>query len=345
MCKIFLINNLQTLGPSLLECLRSHLNANRSVIMATDIMESLSQFLYHHEDERNDPLLSAQCIDCDNSCGAQYCSESCSQEAKMTEGHQFICHRASEALNQIRSVDSRGHLELAVKLYAKFATAAIQLFYSSNESTEISTVSHADRMKAVASSVGEKFLSQYHHVDFTRTLHAHRSGLIEIPDSLFESIIFPAYFASNLAGPLAVCKQIFLSSDPALWRNPLDHSAAAQNGVDCSQLSEAFINAPIFADTFFSKVMGTFASNTLSIYVPSPLDRLLTRFMSLNTEANGGHSISSLPLITSREKITECADYLIQFNKHIHQQSSEVGGWYKVALLIARACYVTCIVP
>ena len=320
--KVFL-NFFQTLGPSLLECLRSHLKANRNVSDATEIMESLSQILYHHEDEYNDPLLSAHCIDCENSCGAQYCSEVCYEEAKMTEGHLFICHRAAEALINIRSVDSRGHLELAVKLYSKFAVTTIQEFYGSN--TEVSFLSNVDRMKAAASSVGEKFLSQYHHVDFTRTIHAHRSGLIDIPDSLFENIIFPAYFASNLAGPLAVCKQMFLSSDPALWLNPFYPSAHTQSGLDSSQLSDAFVNSPIFADTFFSQVMGTFASNTLSIYVPSPLDRLLTTFMSLKKDSREGMK-GSPPASVSKERLSECVDYLIQFNKHIHQQTTEVSN-------------------
>lgn len=239
----------------------------------------------------------------------------------MTDGHFFTCHRAAEALNHIRSVDSRGHLELAVKLYTKFAMATIQEFYGSN--TDSTEISYTEKMKALASAVGDKFLSQYHHVDFTRTIHAHRSGLIDIPDSLFENIIFPAYFASTLAGPLAVCKQIFLSSDPALWRNPFDHSAPAKSGFDSSELSDAFVNSPIFADTFFSQVMGTFASNTLSIYVPSPLDRLLTTFMSLSREGLNNSSPPTLSL--SKEKLSECVDYLIQFNKHIHQQTTEVS--------------------
>jgi hypothetical protein len=113
--------------------------------------------------------------------------------------------------------------------------------------------------------------------------------------------------------------------------------AAPMQNASVSVSSDAFVNSPIFADTFFSQVMGTFASNTLSIYVPSPLDRLLTTFMSLSREGLNNSSPPTLSL--SREKLSECVDYLIQFNKHIHQKTTEVSTTI-AASFIRRVSYL-----
>ena len=196
---------------------------------------------------------------CNNNCGVMYCSDQC-MNLGQSKGHSWLCESYQTVQNstqQMHATDTKGHYGLAAKIYARIAAQCLERVLH-DDSIDISEE---------AMRVGMEMLAEYHTEDFTRTMHVYRTGRMEIDQGMFDNIIFPAYFSSVLSTPLALCKEIFQQSGTVLW-------GVGALGV---MRSEQFLSSPIFSEQFFSKIIGTFVVNCLSVHVPSPLNFMLSR--------------------------------------------------------------------
>ena len=121
----------QTIGPKVLECLRTHLfsGCNHSIEEADSIMHGLESLIYANEGDKSNPRISFSAVSCKNNCGTVYCSEICFSHS-MTAGHYFLCKDAEHELSRIRTFDTRGHLGMALKLYAIIARRTVTKFQS-----------------------------------------------------------------------------------------------------------------------------------------------------------------------------------------------------------------------
>lgn len=229
---------------------------------------------------------------CANQCGAMYCSEHCLQ-LSVSKGHEWLCEHYQTELptsQQLRSIDSRGHYGQACKVYANIAAVCLHnITTASNNSRNSSSSSNSssggetekvekeevekevqeeeEDVAGEAMRVAEALLRGYHFEDYARTMHAHRTGsLEEIDPGMFARIIFPAYFSAQLATPLALCQETFRQSGAVLWGNDANGRKRAA----------AFLTSPIFSEQFYSRIIGTFVVNCLSVHVASPLDNVLS---------------------------------------------------------------------
>ena len=187
------------------------------------------------------------------------------------KGHSWLCESLqtlSNSSQQLRDIDTKGHFGIAAKVYARIAS---QCLVNKQKDTSIN-------LSLDAVSVADSLLSEYQSNDFTRTMHAYRTGMFEIDPSMFTNIIFPAYFSSQLATPLELTKEIFLQSGVTLW------------GDDAQQCSAEFLSSEIFSEQFYSMLVGIFVTNCLSVHVASPLDKVWADARHLNHSKNAEES-------------------------------------------------------
>jgi hypothetical protein len=214
---------------------------------------------------------------CSRTCGTVYCSPKCKELAQV-QGHDWICQSLQTAANcsaALNDIDERGHFGAAVKLYARIA-AQTRMNVEADSSLDIAKN---------ALEVANALLAEYHYEDFALTMHAFRTGRLEVDPDIFQSIIFPAYFNSCLATPLTLCKNIFIQSGPILWSQDLKRGMTADDITDFGlQRATAFLSSEIFSEKYFSRILGTFAINNLSVHVSSPLDHVLSEAKRINTE-------------------------------------------------------------
>jgi hypothetical protein len=82
-----------------------------------------------------------------------------------------------------------------------------------------------------------------------------------VSDSMFETIISPAYFSSRLEVPLGIIKSIFRDQSP--WGNT----------VQGAERMETFLGSEIFSDFYFRHLMGVFMCNVLHVRIEAVVDR------------------------------------------------------------------------
>ena len=80
-------------------------------------------------------------------------------------------------------------------------------------------------------------------------------------DTMFESVISPAYFSSRLETPLGIIKSIFRDQSP--WGNTT---------VGAERM-ETFLGSEIFSDLYFRHLMGVFMCNVLHVRIEAVVDR------------------------------------------------------------------------
>jgi hypothetical protein len=255
-------------------------------VLPNDLLLEFKAFMDHEgcsnreklirELENSLPSVSKSClrtqVPCPQRCGITYCSEKCFTLAK-SKGHDWLCESyqtVRDSYQQMRSFDSQGHYGLAAKFYAQIAAHCLQSIQD-DPNVDIS----AESLKFC-----EKIFDNYHTEDFTRTIHAYRTGNMEVDPEMFKNIIFPAYFSSVLSTPYALCKEIFQQSGAVLW------------GTDAKGRlrSEQFLSSPIFTEPVYARIVGTFAVNCLSVHVSSPVEFMLAeaiRVRSLATASGG----------------------------------------------------------
>ena len=111
------------------------------------------------------------------------------------------------------------------------------------------------------------------NADYCRTVHAFRSGFIEVDPSMqtmFDTLIAPAYYASNLEHPLSLIKAIFESSGRQ-WVTDDEKlkyvgSAEAPDWVSIGQnRAKMFINSSPFSEYSFRRMIGCMFVNALSV--------------------------------------------------------------------------------
>ncbi|RYG63232.1 SET domain-containing protein-lysine N-methyltransferase [archaeon] len=222
-----------------------------------------------------------------DACDHAYCSQACMDLAAF-KGHAWLCDCYQHSHHQPTSGSSRyqqqhrlsdfndekGHFGLASKVYARIAEETRRHLVSSPYTVDIA-------WEAVA--VAEKLLAAYHTEDFAMAMHVHRTGRLEVDPEMFQSLLFPAYFSAHLAAPLALTKDVFAQSGPVLWSNN-----GLVSSVEGLERSQAFLSSPIFSEQFYSRILGTFVVNCLSVYVPSPLDYILAQALALQAQAHAG---------------------------------------------------------
>ena len=251
--------NCSNCGAIIGSCLFKYINADLKDFpseKSESIMEVLNDTMakLNVSPSSNESILS---ITCKNECGAIYCNEECLSTAN-SSGHLFNCKHSELKINELRNLDLRGHFGLALKFYSLIANS---LSFGLNDNLK----DKKHEFATVSLMNFESMLANYHSVDFTRTIHAHRTGMIDVDQNMFENLLFPAYFSSHLEYPLQIIKDIFLlCSDQIVWEKDINDQTSTFN------YSQDFVNSPIFSDLNFSKLMGTFAVNCLSVYIPSP---------------------------------------------------------------------------
>ena len=212
---------------------------------------------------------------CPRGCGSAFCSPTCLNTARQ-QGHDWLCSSFTAGtgvtqLADLEQIDEQGHVGAAAKVYARIA-AITHSRYRLDTSQDLA---------ALALTVAKELLEEYHYEDFCLTKHAFRTGRLEVDPDMFDRLLFPAYFDGHLATPLAVIKQIFAISGSVLF-SYLDDCDIALTSVPSDvgrQRAQLFVHSEIFTDKFFSRVMGTFAVNNVSVVVPSPLNDALAQAM------------------------------------------------------------------
>jgi len=156
---------------------------------------------------------------CGSTSCARFCSKPCLDEAE-SQGCLFLCPCMScELKEELLAMDPRGHLLLALKVYAKVALSYIQQRLASGATPTASNQAQAQPQHVDVESVAASAVKGFHSEDWCHTKHAVRSGRWELLDrSLFDTLIAPAYYESHLQGPLQLFKQIFSPSNPA-WQH------------------------------------------------------------------------------------------------------------------------------
>ena len=94
------------------------------------------------------------------------------------KGHSWLCESLqtlSNSSQQLRDIDTKGHFGIAAKVYARIAS---QCLVNKQKDTSIN-------LSLDAVSVADSLLSEYQSNDFTRTMHAYRTGMFEIDPSMF----------------------------------------------------------------------------------------------------------------------------------------------------------------
>lgn len=181
------------------------------------------------------------CLKCDV-CTAIYCSEKCRQLSR-DSGHQWLCGAyASGVVDRLNEKDPRGHILLALDVYAKIAQDML---------THPSVPAHS----FVAS-----VLEGVQVLDYCRITHAFRCGLKAVDEELFASLIAPAYFRSYLEEALELFESYFNSATiRVFWGD--------QEGEGGGGRCEEFLGSELFTENFFRHIIGAFASNCLEIKV------------------------------------------------------------------------------
>jgi hypothetical protein len=81
-----------------------------------------------------------------------------------------------------------------------------------------------------------------------------------VSDTMFETVISPAYFSSRLEVPLGIIKSIFRDQSP--WGNT----------VQGAERMETFLGSEIFSDFYFRHLMGVFMCNVLHVRIEAVVD-------------------------------------------------------------------------
>jgi len=186
---------------------------------------------------------------CSSLCGCSYCSESCNITA-ISNGHQWLCaaYTNGGVIDQLSCTDTQGHIILALKVYAKVAQTMLE---------------HPSFSGLISIAL---ILNNIQQADYCRTAHAFRSGLGPIDETLFETLIAPAYYDSYLAEPLNLFKSIFESPSARVqWE-------AGDMGKDmASKRCAEFLESELFSDgQVLRQVVGMFVTNNLETSVLRP---------------------------------------------------------------------------
>jgi len=142
----------------------------------------------------------------------------------------------STIISSIYEQDKKGHIITALKVYCKIAQK-----YLVDDTCNDPMI------------IAKHLLSGYLSADYCQTQHAVRGGLSIFDTSLFNDLIAPAYFDSNLAGPFDKIKLIF--NDNKLW-DTLDQDRKS-----------IFMQSDIFSQSSFRSLVGTFVINNLEVKV------------------------------------------------------------------------------
>ena len=242
------------LKPQFYEETKNELLRSCSVDVANEMVQMMKDMAPSGQ------LNSPNQVKCQRDCHKLFCCEDC-RVSSVHGGHDWLCESlqlaSNHLLQQLAEMDTKGHYRLACKLYARIASQTL-LDVQENESINI-----AEHSLLVA----EKILGEYCCIDFARTMHVSRTGRIDIDENMFETMLFPAYFSGYLETPLAITKNIFRQSGSILWAN--------------RERNEAFLSSQIFSDKFYSRMIGMFVVNCLSVYVSSPFDEILSQTISM----------------------------------------------------------------
>lgn len=246
-----------------------------------------------------DPSTTFSCK-CNLPSCVHFCSSECLLKSE-SQGHMFLCPCFSgEMKEQLLDLDPRGHLLLALKVYAKIA---IHFIAKRLQQNILDAGAQIGNQSEDIETISANVVKGFHSEDWCHTKHAVRTGQWELLDkSLFDNLIAPAYFDGHLKGPLEAFKQIFSGSNHA-WLHyasinalpppPPTTSTSSSNPhiPDISSLVEEFTSSNIFGDTFLRKIMGTFVVNNLTIF--SPAD-------STNIQGENKNSTTSQSLLPLR---------------------------------------------
>jgi hypothetical protein len=136
-------------------------------------------------------------------------------------------------------MDKKGHIILALKIYCEIAEKYIN-------NNDISSSTYLDPL-----IISNNILDGYMTADYCQTQHAVRTGLKIFDTSLFNDLIAPAYFDSNLSIPFNKIKGIFDNNKK--WDNYQEHKLN-------------FMKSNIFLDQlFFRSIIGMFVINSLQL--------------------------------------------------------------------------------
>jgi len=180
-------------------------------------------------------------IRCDDDCPEIFCSSTCVNDSQ-NDGHQWMCCKNIDAmmLSELYELDKKGHVIIALKVYCKIA----QIYLNNDTAND-------------PINIANDLLNGYLSADYCQTQHAARGGLSIFDSNLFNDLIAPAYFDSNLAIPLERIKIIFDSNK--LWKS-IDHDRKV-----------VFLQSEIFSETFFRSLVGTMVINNLQVKVQGPM--------------------------------------------------------------------------
>lgn len=186
-------------------------------------------------------------------CKLNFCSSEC-QKLADGDGHQWLCslYGAGGLIEQLSANDRTGNVVLALKLYAKVAQKVLESQQSPVGSSSSNSLP-APPACVYPDEMLDTVMGCIQQEDYCKTVHAFRTGQFgeDVDDEMFNSLIGPAYFRSNLEGPLEAFRAHFSSpSVVALW------------GDDAS--AERFLQSKLFnTDATIRHITGAFMTNCL----------------------------------------------------------------------------------
>lgn len=156
---------------------------------------------------------------------------------------------------------------------------------------------------------------------------------VGLDDFIFESIISPTYYATYLAYPLQLIKQIlsYIGSWNIGYDNYISYQQnhqsqlqgqpeSLQSSMNCDQqhiqnLSEVFLESDLFSEIFFSKLMGIFICNNLEMQyldIPYTPTNLTTIYGEIKDETGDIQSVNILtPVPVTVVESEDSQDYQV----------------------------------
>lgn len=303
--------------------------ANRKIFGGELIFQDQPHLWYIKNNASNSCLLCGISISpsTHHESSSNYCSQKCILKARV-RGHCWSqCPQNKGYVQELTENDALGHLGLALSTYCQIAQAYVDQNLDKDEI-----------VRTLPSVIGEELLRGYFHVNYLKSLHACRVEHFGINDSIFESMISPTYYASYLAHPLELIKQIL--SDMSCWcvsyNDSLSHnnnyhsSLNTMNNLDSNNshsnlqlqqlpenlepqnqserqsnndyikyLSETFLTSEIFSESFFIKLMGVYIVNNIQMQYSYVADNSASTTTATTTTTPTTTTNSTIPTTTS----------------------------------------------